>query len=348
MHIINPMKHALSVALLILILAGNLHAATFIVTTTADTGAGSLRTAITSVNASGDPTNIINFNIAGPGPFTITPATPLPPIIKNVTINGYSQPGTSVNTLAQGDNAVLAIILNGSLAPTDASTTGNGLHFGAGSDGSIVRGLVINQWLLNGILIDGTTATINNVQINGNFIGTDITGTTVVANRTGIGISGATNAITNTVIGTPARADRNIIAGSFGYFILDSYIIRGACICSNNSVAVASTGTLIQNNYIGTNASGTGGLGTSQCGIMFISELGATIGGTLATQRNIISGHDIYGVNFTQIVPTTFFLANGCTNCLIQGNYIGTDITGSLPIGNSNAGVEKLDFLQLQ
>ena len=78
-----------------------------------------------------------------------------------MTINGYSQPGSSVNTLTQGDNAVLTIILQWILNVTsDGYTVGNGLHFLAGSDASLVKGLVINRWGLNGILLDGTNGTI--------------------------------------------------------------------------------------------------------------------------------------------------------------------------------------------
>ena len=69
-----------------------------------------------------------------------------------MTIDGYTQPGSSVNTLAQGDNAVLTIVLNGSnYTVGDGLATGNGLHFAplanTSVDNSVVRGLVINQWL---------------------------------------------------------------------------------------------------------------------------------------------------------------------------------------------------------
>lgn len=345
MIIINPLPHGVTRALLISFFAWSaLHPAVFTVINTADSGAGSLRQAITNVNASVDATNTINFNIPGTGPFTIAPATDLPNISKNVTINGYSQPGSSVNTLAQGDNAVLQIIINGSnYTVGNGKFTGNGLHFAptanGGVDGSIVRGLIINEWLLNGILLDATGGTISGVQINGNFIGTNAAGTAVDANRCGIGISTgnprvSTTTITGTIIGTPAFADRNIIAGSFGYMIFDGYNVRGACITTSSA-----TGTLIQNNYIGTNINGTTALGNSQCGVLFEIETTSTIGGTAANQRNIISGHSIYGVNLTSLLPLTLTQTPGCVGCLVQGNYIGTDVSGTATLGNSNAGI---------
>ena len=56
-----------------------------------------------------------------------------------VIIDGYTQSGTSANTLALGDNAVLLIELNGV-----GAAGANGLTLAAGSSGSTVRGLVIN------------------------------------------------------------------------------------------------------------------------------------------------------------------------------------------------------------
>ena len=86
------------------------------VTNTLDDGSpGSLRWAINLANS--DPSNLpvtIDFDIPGTGPFVIQPTTPLPAIVHPVIIDGYSQPGSSPNTLAQGDNAVILIDLNGS------------------------------------------------------------------------------------------------------------------------------------------------------------------------------------------------------------------------------------------
>ena len=97
---------------------------------TPNDGSVSLREAITAINAGndlGDPditaqnpgtfgtSDTINFNIPGTGVRTITPATVLPQITKAVVIDGYTQPGASQNTLANGDNAVLLIELAGHL-----------------------------------------------------------------------------------------------------------------------------------------------------------------------------------------------------------------------------------------
>src|SRR6476660_972465 len=87
---------------------------TFTVSNTADTGTGSLRQAITDANAhSGLDT--IAFNIPETGVQTITPATQLPSITSPVTLDGYTQPNSSPNTLANGDNAVLLIEISGAI-----------------------------------------------------------------------------------------------------------------------------------------------------------------------------------------------------------------------------------------
>src|SRR2546421_7706483 len=120
---------------------------TFTVNSTADPGTGicdatecTLREAITAANAAAG-SDTIAFNIPNPGPHTITPLSPLPAITSPVVIDGYTQPGAIANTLADGDDAVLMIEVDGSLGSTFGSPSL--LSISAGS--SIVRGLVINR-----------------------------------------------------------------------------------------------------------------------------------------------------------------------------------------------------------
>ena len=89
-----------------------LSAATFTVTTTADSGPGTLRQVILDANGNAGA-DTITFAIPGTGVQTIAPLTALPDITEDVTIDGYTQPGSSPNTLAVGDNAVLLIELSG-------------------------------------------------------------------------------------------------------------------------------------------------------------------------------------------------------------------------------------------
>ena len=191
----------------------------------------SLREAITAANNTAGA-DTIRFNIAGAGVQTIAPtvALPLPTITGQVTIDGYTQSGASVNTLSSGDNAVLLI----ELAGTGAGSV-SGLTLGAGSDGSTIKGLVINRFALNGIQVSSTSNLIA-----GNFLGTNSAGTTDLGN-TGDGVTLSAN---NNTIGGSTPADRNLISG-------------------NNDEGVdidpSISGNVIVGNYIGTDRHRHGG-----------------------------------------------------------------------------------------
>src|SRR5437879_6637928 len=136
-------------------------AATFTVTTTNDTGAGSLRQAITDANAT-DGVDTIQFAITDPpaGVRTITPASSLPFITTPVIIDGYTQAGSSpnTNTMPNGFSGTLLIEISG---PSDT-----GLVL-LGGGGSTIRGLVIDHGWGWGVRIIQSS---NNV-VEGCFLG---------------------------------------------------------------------------------------------------------------------------------------------------------------------------------
>jgi hypothetical protein len=157
-------------ALLLSICMGR--AGTFTVTSTADSDPGSLRQAILDANADSSTNDVfIEFNIPGSGVQTIAPFSPLPVITRSVSIDGYTQPGTSPNTLADGDNAVLLIELSG--VNLSGTLRDRGLSINA--NGCTIRGLVINRFTFHdtgGIWMETSDDSV----IEGNFIGTDATG----------------------------------------------------------------------------------------------------------------------------------------------------------------------------
>src|SRR5262245_48225285 len=95
----------------VLLLSVCAQAATFIVTTSDDSGSGTLRQAILDANATPGP-DAIQFNIPGAGPHTIRPESFLPDITDPLVIDGYTQAGARANTLTAGSDAVLRIRLH--------------------------------------------------------------------------------------------------------------------------------------------------------------------------------------------------------------------------------------------
>lgn len=297
---------ASTIALVEFLHVGRVRAATFTVTTAADNGdnvnptPGSLRKAIIDANNSAG-LDTINFNIPAAGVQTITLLSALPTIADPVIINGYTQPGSSANTLAIGGDAIVLIELNGASAGAGV----NGLTISAG--GSTVRGLVINRFSNVGILL----ATSGGNTVDGCYIGTNAAGTAKLNNaNVGVFINGTT---TNLIGGT-APAARNILSGNaYGVFMSSA----------------GATGNMVQGNYIGMDKSGAVALGNTNDGVLLqTSPSNNTIGGTASGAGNVISGNTTDGVSLF-----------GANNNMVQGNLIGADATGALDRGNGRYGV---------
>jgi titin len=148
--------------------------------------------------------------------------------------------------------------------------------------------------------------------VQGNYIGTDVTGTSAIANRTGVLIITSAN---NTIGGTTSGA-RNVISGN---------AIHGV-----EFVGAGATGNQVQGNFIGTDVSGTAAIGNGEAGVGVDDAPNNTVGGTTAEARNIISGNEDHGVRMRSA---------GATGNLVQGNYIGTDVNGMSALPNGSHGV---------
>ena len=102
-------------------------------------------------------------------------------------------------------------------------------------------------------------------------------------------------------------------------------------------LSAGSSGSVIVGNHIGTNASGTVSLGNARgivVGTALVPVDNVRIGGTTAQDRNIISGNQFGGIIFTLT-----------SNNIVQGNYIGTDVSGTIPMPNGVSGISVQSYL---
>ena len=207
----------------------------FTVTTTDDSGAGSLRQAILDANANPGADTIL-FDV-GTGPITISPATPLPAITDPVEIDGTSQPGYA---------GIPLIELNGAAAGSGAA----GLILSAGN--SSVRGLAINRFSGDGILVQGSGGNV----IAACALGTNPDGTIAEGNN-GDGVK--VDDVGDNVIGGTVTSDRNVISGNTAHGVE----IGG----------VLATGNRVLGNVIGTTRDGEASVGNRFFGVFLQNAL---------------------------------------------------------------------------
>lgn len=282
-------------------------AATFVVTTAADSGPGSLRDAIGLANAS-QGADTIRFAIPGSGVHTIPLQSELPDVKDPVTIDATTQPGYSGTPLVEIDGS--------------SGDAGFGIHVLTGE--SAIRGLAIGGFPYKDV--DGTGFAIwlenggENI-VEACFLGTNAAGTADRANAFGdIYIYESAG---NLVGGRVAEA-RNIISGS----------CQAANVYLNFSDRV--TDNRIEGNYIGTDVTGAVDLNATGTGVFISDGVNNIVGGSAEGARNVISGNggDFNGFDVS--------IQGGHDN-LVQGNYIGTDASGTASVMTSLAGGILLD-----
>lgn len=273
-----------------------------------------LREAMESVNGganiNGDVVGIgaygtndtISFNISGSGVQSISPGSALPTLVNSVIIDGYSQPGASVNTSPTSDNAVVLIELNGA----NAGLLGvNGLLLGEGSGGSRISGLAINRFSGASILVQSDSNTID-----GNFLGTDATGNVAMSVTGGFGI--AIEASSNNTIGGLLPAARNIIGGN----------------SDGINVRLDSQDTVIRGNFIGLGADGTTAVGNRSNGIALQGAQNNEIGGILPGAGNTITNSGAAGVAiFEAVLPGLSSTGNSILGNSIYHNGLLSPLT---------------------
>jgi hypothetical protein len=277
-------------------------ALSFVVTTTADLinglpAEGSLRAAILASN--GHPgKDTVTFKIVPSGAtYDIKLDALLPAITDSVVIDARTQPGYQGTPI---------VIVDGS------AVQGSGLRFNTGN--SAVLGLAIGGFSDAGILLQSGDGDL----IQNCYLGVDPSGSGPIGN--GIGL--LTNAGSGLTIGGTTQGAGNTISGnrSAGVFL--------------QSAAVSHA--LIEGNRIGTDATGASAItqigqtsplnALQNVGILIDGSSGNTVGGTTLEARNVISGNYV-GVDIALVA------AQSAPNRVL-GNFVGTDATGSKPLGN--------------
>ena len=262
-----------------------------------------LRAAILQSNADAGP-NRIEFDIPGAGPHTIQlGANGRLPVISDmtggVTIDGYSQPGASVNTHEEQFLADIRIQIAG---------TGVGdldpVAFTITSPDNVIRGLAIHSahW---GVYLEEDFAERNHIV--GNIIGTDVTasidyGTVWASRGSGVFVS---NGPKFNVFGTPDLADRNVFAGNASWGIrMDGGGTDGNIVWNNIFDLVPDGSDNLPNN---------GGID-----VQWRAQYNV-IGGLNVNEGNVFSGSNYTGVDFS----------HQATDNYVLGNLMGTTLDGT-------------------
>ena len=193
---------------------------------------------------------------------------------------------------------------------TSAGARANGLALQPGSGGSEITGMTIVGAKWAAILLDSSDDLIQ-----GNTIG----GPTAAGqeNRYGIFMVAGNNtiggAVANTIGGTGAGPG-NVISGNEAAGV----VITGA----------STGGNLVEGNFIGTESAGNNTIGKGVAGVLInAGAVNNTIGGTGAGAENVISDNKAEGVLIS---------GAGTSGNLVQGNYIGTNPTGTRALSNQD------------
>jgi titin len=228
----------------------------------------------------------------------------------------FDLPGSGAHTIRPNTplpSITDTVVLDGTFQPgyagsplveLDGSLAGpnaDGLIITAGN--SVVRALAVNSFAGNGIVLRGQGGDV----IAGNYVGTDITGTVARENNIGVFLD---NTSDNTVGGNSPGAG-NLVSGN------------------NNAgvVLFSASGNRVQGNLIGTDVSGHARLG-NRGGVYLQGGSNDLIGGDEAGAGNVISASILVGID----------IMSGQSHW-VQGNFVGTDITGNEPLGNGQDGM---------
>jgi hypothetical protein len=258
----------------------------------------------------------------------------VPALVEDNLISGNAMDGITQKWLSANYPADTESNISGNYIGTDV--TGNN-DLGNGANGiTIERGAitgnvpktfitasVISGNANNGIEIvqiaappfgeTGSSMPVNGImdKPNGLWIGTNAAGTSAIPN----GGNGISIRSSNVEVGGATEAERNIISGNLGSGIKIEPNIAGTTLQNIE----------VKNNYIGTNTAGNAIIPNSQDGLFM------TYTGGLAS-NNLISGNGMSGIRANPPINTSLPFE-------ISENFIGTDASGNVDLGNTGDGI---------
>ena len=218
----------------------------------------------------------IEFNLPGQAPVTIALSNSTMSLIQDrtggTTIDGYTQPGSRINTSTTGSNAIPGVVLRG---------TGNNpqnfvLYVSCANN--VIRGIdFINSW--HGVMLDTTNA--HNNSIVGDWFGmTASGGVDSYSGHDGVIINNGAN---HNKIGSPALADVNVSRASKALYLYGQ----------------GTDYNVLQNNFLCMTPSGTS---TAPCSTGIDHDFGPKNnleGGTNANERNVIGATYLNGIEIS-------------------------------------------------
>ena len=242
--------------------------------------------------------------------------------ITGVTIGGTSaadrnvisaNTGAGINVSTNSDVTILGNYIGANAAGSAALHNTIGISFDGGSNHNVGNGAASGRNIIGAsnttIFVSDTP--ISDLTISGNYFGVAADGSADITD------SISEIAFEETLITNVTISD-NVIAGSTGEGVNGSFD--------------TINGLTITGNTIGLNASGSGAVANGGDGINLTgigsSYTGITIGGTTASDRNVISGNGGDGIALSDL-----------DNVAILGNYIGTNAAGTSAIANTAHGI---------
>lgn len=243
----------------------------------------------------------------------------------NNTSNGNNV-GVNITGAGSTGNRVQGNFIGTTTSGTVALGNGSvGVSINTAASANVVGGAFAGAGnLISGNNLEGVRIASTGNQVQGNYIGTDVNGTTALGNGdAGVSISGSNN-----LVGGMSAAARNVISGNRQ----EGVDVSRFC-CTGDESPIA--GNQIQGNYIGLNAAGNAAI-LNNTGIRISGGNSGVpvndnlIGGTQPGAGNVISGNSQNGIDIS--------VFNGSNNA-IQGNFIGTNSSGNLAIPNNTNGI---------